>query len=189
MLLSQKVPWPSQKMSTAMFVDHVNTAEGKLAMLSHVVAMRDGNTNQQNRLSIIDRKSGLIFLVDTGYDLSMLPKSWADKSSRPASFKCMQRTTLSSTHSERGFFTWISTFFAWSIGASLRLQVMTRLVQNYSGNTPTLRFHRSLEKSLHHVKLWIVSQPMVCQSLNALADSRQNNSKQCCQILLNKIRM
>lgn len=61
-------------------------AAGKLIPSSRVQAA-EGDDPQKARLLIRDRKSGISFLVDTGADISVLPRNLAGQSSAPSKLK------------------------------------------------------------------------------------------------------
>lgn len=59
---------------------------GKLTPSLGIQAVK-GEVSEKSRLIVLDKKSGLKFLVDTGADISVLPKCFAPKNAAPADFK------------------------------------------------------------------------------------------------------
>lgn len=60
------------------------------------------NSLLQNRLAILDLSSGIKFLIDTGTDISVLPRSILIKYVRPASLKIYAANgSTINTYSER----------------------------------------------------------------------------------------
>lgn len=71
-------------------------------MSSHVSTVDDSDVPQQNRLSVLDLKSGFTFLIDTGSDLSVLPWSIFNQTSSSASFKLYAaNNTVINTYGEK----------------------------------------------------------------------------------------
>ncbi|KYB25159.1 hypothetical protein TcasGA2_TC034897 [Tribolium castaneum] len=72
--------FPNPKKSLWRFRQWVQRIAGKLEGPSAVEAMCDGADSQQNRLFITDQKSGIRYLVDTGAEVSVVPKRLVGKS-------------------------------------------------------------------------------------------------------------
>ncbi len=66
-----------------------------------VVAATSVNGQLNNRLFLPDRVSGLLFLIDSGDDLSALPPSFADHSSRSSFILAAANGTLIATYGQK----------------------------------------------------------------------------------------